>query len=71
MLISIQFKPVLVRTRPLNDLLRRDAQLIFMDDLGINDDGSGAAALLEIATSIMKYEGITNKVRFAWWGAEE
>ncbi|KAM0454424.1 hypothetical protein ACHAPV_008294 [Trichoderma viride] len=38
---------------------------------GVNDDGSGTAALLEIATSLLKYEGLVNKVRFAWWGAEE
>ncbi|KAH6898187.1 hypothetical protein B0T10DRAFT_101245 [Thelonectria olida] len=38
---------------------------------GINDDGSGTAAILEIAKSFTKYKGYTNKVRFAWWGAEE
>jgi aminopeptidase Y len=38
---------------------------------GINDDGSGSAALLEIITSFTKYKGFKNKVRFAWWGAEE
>lgn len=38
---------------------------------GINDDGSGSAALLEIVTSFQKYVGFKNKVRFAWWGAEE
>lgn len=38
---------------------------------GINDDGSGSAALLELAGSIKKYKGFKNKVRFAWWGAEE
>ncbi|OAA55188.1 aminopeptidase Y [Cordyceps fumosorosea ARSEF 2679] len=38
---------------------------------GINDDGSGSAALLEIATSFQKYTGFKNKVRFAWWGTEE
>jgi aminopeptidase Y len=38
---------------------------------GINDDGSGTTALLEIASSFSKYRGIKNKVRFAWWGAEE
>ncbi|ATY63036.1 aminopeptidase Y [Cordyceps militaris] len=38
---------------------------------GINDDGSGTAALLEIATSFQKYTGFKNKIRFAWWGAEE
>jgi Zn-dependent M28 family amino/carboxypeptidase len=38
---------------------------------GINDDGSGSSALLEIMTSFTKYDNFTNKVRFAWWGAEE
>ncbi|KAJ3495275.1 hypothetical protein NLG97_g3514 [Lecanicillium saksenae] len=38
---------------------------------GVNDDGSGSAALLEIVTSFQKYVGYKNKVRFAWWGAEE
>ncbi|POR31126.1 Peptide hydrolase [Tolypocladium paradoxum] len=38
---------------------------------GVNDDGSGTAALLEIMGSLKKYKGFKNKVRFAWWGAEE
>ncbi|ODA76865.1 hypothetical protein RJ55_07381 [Drechmeria coniospora] len=38
---------------------------------GINDDGSGSAALLEIVGSFKKFKGFPNKVRFAWWGAEE
>lgn len=38
---------------------------------GVNDDGSGTAALLELAGSFKKYKGYKNKVRFAWWGAEE
>lgn len=38
---------------------------------GINDDGSGSAALLELAGSIKKYKGFKNKIRLAWWGAEE
>jgi Zn-dependent M28 family amino/carboxypeptidase len=37
---------------------------------GINDNGSGSAALLEIAYQMRKVKP-TNKVRFAWWGAEE
>lgn len=39
---------------------------------GINDNGSGSAVLLEIAMQ-MAALGIEprNKVRFAWWGAEE
>ena len=38
---------------------------------GVNDDGSGTAALLELMGSVKKYTGIKNKIRFAWWGAEE
>ncbi|KAI1488248.1 hypothetical protein F5X96DRAFT_93170 [Biscogniauxia mediterranea] len=38
---------------------------------GVNDDGSGTSALLEIMTAFRRYTGFPNKVRFAWWGAEE
>lgn len=37
---------------------------------GINDNGSGSAALLELA-DLMQKARTHNKVRFAWWGAEE
>ncbi|NWL78106.1 aminopeptidase [Pseudomonas taiwanensis] len=37
---------------------------------GINDNGSGSAALLEMAVLLRKAHP-QNKVRFAWWGAEE
>lgn len=37
---------------------------------GINDNGSGSAALLELAQNISKLEP-QNTVRLAWWGAEE
>jgi aminopeptidase Y len=37
---------------------------------GINDNGSGAAAILETARQMAKVNP-TNKVRFALWGAEE
>jgi Zn-dependent M28 family amino/carboxypeptidase len=37
---------------------------------GINDNGSGSAALLEIAEQMAKVKP-NNAVRFAWWGAEE
>ncbi len=39
---------------------------------GINDNGSGSAAILEVALQMAEL-GIAprNKVRFAWWGAEE
>jgi len=45
---------------------------------GINDNGSGAAGILEIALQLSELgfladenEGLRNQVRFAWWGAEE
>ncbi|MDZ5619274.1 M28 family metallopeptidase [Nocardioides sp. HM23] len=37
---------------------------------GINDNGSGSSALIEVAEQIAKVK-LPNKVRFAWWGAEE
>lgn len=37
---------------------------------GINDDGSGSTLVLEIFKALQKYE-FKNKIRFAWWGAEE
>ena len=40
------------------------------DGPGINDNGSGSAAILEVAEAMQKVKP-TNKVRFAWWGAEE
>jgi Zn-dependent M28 family amino/carboxypeptidase len=37
---------------------------------GINDNASGSAALLETALQMAKVKPV-NKLRFAWWGAEE
>lgn len=37
---------------------------------GINDNGSGSAALLEVAEQMAGVKP-RNKIRFAWWGAEE
>jgi Zn-dependent M28 family amino/carboxypeptidase len=37
---------------------------------GINDNGTGSAALLETAIQMQRVTP-TNTVRFAWWGAEE
>ncbi len=37
---------------------------------GINDNGSGSAAMLELAQQIAKVKP-ENTLRFAWWGAEE
>ncbi|MFJ1647492.1 M28 family metallopeptidase [Streptomyces sp. NPDC088258] len=39
---------------------------------GINDNGSGSAGLLEVALKLARtHERPANKVRFAWWSAEE
>ncbi|PHH83478.1 hypothetical protein CDD82_437 [Ophiocordyceps australis] len=35
---------------------------------GMNDNGSGVAALIEIARAMREYYGFVNKVRFAFWG---
>lgn len=37
----------------------------------INDNGSGSATILAVAEQLARQKKITNKVRFAWWGAEE
>ncbi|KAI8231563.1 putative leucine aminopeptidase 2 [Colletotrichum sp. SAR 10_96] len=37
---------------------------------GINDNGSGVSLLLELFLALTKYS-VNNKIRFAWWGAEE
>lgn len=37
---------------------------------GVNDNGSGSAALIEVAEQMAKVKP-RNMVRFAWWGAEE
>jgi len=38
---------------------------------GIDDNGTGSAALLEVAVALGPNPPVTNAVRFAWWGAEE
>ena len=38
---------------------------------GINDNGTGSAFNLELALQMAKMQAPANKVRFAWWGAEE
>jgi len=37
---------------------------------GINDNGSGSAALLEVAENMANVR-TANRVRYSWWGAEE
>jgi Zn-dependent M28 family amino/carboxypeptidase len=41
------------------------------DGAGINDNGTGSAALLETAIQMAGTKNLNNTVRFAWWGAEE
>ncbi|MFG2926022.1 M28 family metallopeptidase [Streptomyces sp. NPDC048305] len=42
------------------------------DGPGINDNASGSAGLLEVALELAEsHRPIANKVRFAWWSAEE
>nr|WP_246297327.1 M20/M25/M40 family metallo-hydrolase [Janibacter cremeus] len=41
------------------------------DGPGINDNGSGSAGILETAVQLAKVDELKNKVRFAFWGAEE
>jgi Zn-dependent M28 family amino/carboxypeptidase len=39
---------------------------------GIQDNGSGSSALIEVAEQMAKLKvKVQNKMRFAWWGAEE
>lgn len=38
---------------------------------GLNDNGSGSATVLAIAQQLPKIKKLKNKVRFAWWAAEE
>jgi hypothetical protein len=37
---------------------------------GINDDGSGSTLVLELFKALQSYD-VKNKIRVAWWGAEE
>lgn len=40
------------------------------DGPGINDNGTGTSAMLEVARNLKRFK-TPNTVRFAWWGAEE
>ena len=54
-----------------NNVVMVGAHLDSVDEgPGINDNGSGSAAVLEVAEQMAKVKP-RNKVRFAWWGAEE
>ncbi|KAF4337671.1 leucine aminopeptidase 2 [Fusarium beomiforme] len=45
--------------------------VVMLGGPGIIDNGSGFAALLNIAESAKKYKNFKNKLRFAFWGAGE
>jgi Zn-dependent M28 family amino/carboxypeptidase len=54
-----------------NNVVMVGAHLDSVDDgPGIQDNGSGSSAILETALQMRKVQP-RNKVRFAWWGAEE
>ncbi len=38
---------------------------------GVNDNGTGSASILETAVQLAHVNKLNNKVRFAWWAAEE
>jgi Zn-dependent M28 family amino/carboxypeptidase len=42
-----------------------------VDGPGINDNGTGSAVLLETALQLGSMPRVNNKIRFAWWSAEE
>ncbi len=54
-----------------NNVVMAGAHLDSVNDgPGIQDNGSGSAAILEVAIQMAKVKP-RNMVRFAWWGAEE
>lgn len=60
------------RTGRADNVVMAGAHLDSVEDgPGINDNGSGTAALLETALRLGARPGVNNAVRFAWWGAEE
>lgn len=77
----IQVDPMEIRTNEniLAELPGRNGQNVIVvggyldtvpDGPGINDNGSGSAAILETALHMAKVQP-WNTVRFAWWGASE
>ena len=60
-----------VRGRDKNNVVMAGAHLDSVEvGPGINDNGSGSAALLETALSMASMKP-HNTLRFAWWAAEE
>ena len=81
-LVSLNVRATLLDTTTRNviaELRGRDRSRVVMagghldsvpEGPGLNDNGSGTMALLEIALQLAEFEPRTN-VRFAFWGAEE
>jgi Zn-dependent M28 family amino/carboxypeptidase len=71
---TIQARNVITQTKTgsTSDVVMAGAHLDSVPEgPGINDDGSGVAAVLETALQLGSSPGIHNAVRFAFWGAEE
>jgi Zn-dependent M28 family amino/carboxypeptidase len=79
--LVLDSKPVMVKSRSVvaqtrtgdaNNVVLAGAHLDSVrSGPGINDNGSGVAALLETAAALGSAPQITNAVRFAFWGSEE
>jgi Peptidase family M28/PA domain len=78
--LVLDSKPVMVKSRNVvaqtktgdtNNVVMVGAHLdSFPRSPGINDNGSGVAALLEAASALSSAPKITNAVRFAFWSSE-
>jgi Peptidase family M28/PA domain len=78
--LVLDSKPVMVKSRNVvaqtktgdtNNVVMVGAHLdSFPRSPGINDNGSGVAALLEAASALSSAPKITNTVRFAFWSSE-
>lgn len=72
--VKVLSRNVLAQTKTgsTNDIILVGAHLDSVDNgPGINDNGSGVAAVLETALQLGAAAPLTNAVRFAFWGAEE
>jgi Zn-dependent M28 family amino/carboxypeptidase len=71
---TIQARNVIAQTKTgsTSDVVMAGAHLDSVPEgPGINDNGSGVAAVLETALQLGSSPGIHNAVRFGFWGAEE
>src|ERR1700744_1516977 len=71
---TIQARNVIAQTKTgsTSDVVMAGAHLDSVPECpGINDNGSGVAAVLETALQLGSSPGIHNAVRFGFWGAEE